>query len=70
MPVSAKKEERDKAETVLCGNEVRASVPQSLWILSKLRSNKRPSTAVPIFWKFSIGLDNLNYEGLDIIFFL
>jgi hypothetical protein len=69
MPVSVTKEERDKSEAILCGNEVRPSVPHGLWIFSKLCSNKRPSAAQPIFWKFSVGLDNLNYGGLDIIFF-
>jgi hypothetical protein len=68
MPVSATKEERDNSEAVFCGNEVRASVPPfSLWILSKLRPNKGPSTAQPIFWIFSLGLDKLNHRGLDII---
>jgi hypothetical protein len=42
MPFSATKEERDKSEALVCGNEVRASVPLSLRILSKLRPNKRP----------------------------
>jgi hypothetical protein len=69
MPVSATKEERDKSEAVFCGNEVRASAPPSLWILSKLRPNKGPSTAQPILWIFSVGIDNLNHMGLDIIFF-
>ena len=67
MPVSAMKEERDKSEAVFCGNEFRASVPPSLWILSKLRPNKGPSTAQPIFWIFSVGLDDLMYSSPNIV---